>query len=403
MQALVCLTVALTFIAAAKAPTITQIRQTAPADQVVRTLCDKRIALLGESPTHGFGNTLEFKSQLVRRLVEQCHFNALFFESGLYDFLHIQGELRSGHDIPASMISAAIGGIWANEEVRSLIPFLREQLISGRLTLGGLDDQLGAGTYASKAMASDLVQPLPQSQRPRCLAILQRHLQWQYTEAAPYGTSDKQNLLGCLHQIETHLSSATDAAQSAAEAKAMVESLERNISRTLVEDDFTNKDQELKWFNDRDRSMYLNFEWLLHRLPPHSKIIVWAATVHTANDLSAVEGSAGRTPLGSYIHKDWRNQAFSLGFSACSGEYAFTHQPAQRLPDAPLNSAEAITFARTSSDTVYLSGAQLRTFGAVPARLLGPNFKTARWDQVVDGLVLFRTERAPTWITPQSR
>lgn len=50
----------------------------AEADRVVRDLCGKSIAMLGESPLHGFGNTLEFKVGLVRRLVDECHFNAFF-------------------------------------------------------------------------------------------------------------------------------------------------------------------------------------------------------------------------------------------------------------------------------------------------------------------------------------
>ncbi len=33
--------------------------------------------------------------QLVRRLVEECHFNALFIESGVYDYIHIDQALSS--------------------------------------------------------------------------------------------------------------------------------------------------------------------------------------------------------------------------------------------------------------------------------------------------------------------
>jgi len=60
----------------------------------VHALCGKRIALVGEPPIHGFGNTLEFKVQLVRRLVEECHYNAFFIESGMYDYIHIERQLR---------------------------------------------------------------------------------------------------------------------------------------------------------------------------------------------------------------------------------------------------------------------------------------------------------------------
>jgi erythromycin esterase-like protein len=378
----------------------TRVTDTGPA---VHALCGKRVALLGEPPIHGFGNTLEFKVQLVRRLVEECHYNAFFIESGMYDYVHIERMLRSGEDVADSTISAAIGGLWANKEVQALVPFLREKAKAGSLTLGGLDDQLGAGTYASREMPSDLVQYLPDDGRSRCLAILQRHMLWQYTDDAPYGPSDKEKIVGCLDEIAGWLSQMKERTKSLQESKAIIDSLKRNFARNFTEDDFTKKDQELKWFNDRDRSMYLNFKWLLGRLPPRSKVILWAATVHTAKGLNGVQGFEGRVPLGFYVRRDFRDQAFSLGFSAYSGDYAFIRQPIRHLSDAPPSSLEGHIFAHSDSDSIYLSRKQLREYNSVEARPLGTDFKTAHWNEVVDGLVIFRKERAPVWIHRQNQ
>jgi erythromycin esterase-like protein len=372
-------------------------------DPTVHALCGERVALLGEPPIHGLGNTLDFKVQLVRRLVDECHFNALFMESGLYDYVHIQRTLRAGQDVSDAMVSAAIGGLWGNREVQALVPYLTQKVKAGSLTLGGLDDQIGAGSYASREMAADLVQPLQGAEQSRCLALLQKHLLWQYTGDAPYGATDKEKLVGCLNEVQAVHPSTQGQSDSLEESRAMVDSLQRNLARNFTEDDFTKKDQELKWINDRDRSMYLNFEWLRHRLPPNSKIIVWAATVHTAKDLSGVPGMEDRVPLGSYIHKEFKRSAFSLGFSAYSGEYAFTHQPVRQLSSAPPPSIEAQTVFHTDADTVYLSLTQLHSLNAAPARLLGTDFKTAQWGEVVDGLVVFRQERAPMWINAPNK
>src|SRR5712691_11871046 len=69
-------------------------RASSIADLVVHDLCGKRVAFLGEAPMHGFGKTLEFKVEVVRRLVDECHYNAFFIESGAYDFLNIQRVLK---------------------------------------------------------------------------------------------------------------------------------------------------------------------------------------------------------------------------------------------------------------------------------------------------------------------
>ena len=369
------------------------------AEPVVHALCGKSVALLGESPVHGFGKTLEFKAELVRRLIDECHYNALFMESGTYDSINIQKKLKSGQDVTDAMISTAIGGFWATKEVQPLIPFLREKMKAGSVTLGGLDDQLARGTYAQREMPSDLVQYLQGDERSQCLATLQKHMLWQYTNDAPYGPPDKFRIVGCLDRIEARLSQPGESKSPwAEEDRSMIDSLKRNLARDFPEEVAKGADPDVTWTNERDRSMYLNFQWLLSRLPSHSKVIVWAATVHTAKELSGVEGFEGRVPLGSYIRRDFGNRAFSLGFSAYSGRYAFVGKPVQQLSATPDTSLEWRAFANRDSDTVYISLKQLRKFGPVGARPLGPSFKTARWDGVLDGLVVFREERAPGYL-----
>ena len=368
-------------------------------DAVVHELCNKQIALLGENPIHGFGKTLEFKVALVQRLVNECHYNALFIESGMYDYVHMDEQLKSGQDVSDETISAAIGGLWANKEVQALVPFLREKVKAGSLTLGGLDDQLGAGTWAQHEMPAYLVRHLSEEEQARCLGVLRKHMLWQYTADAPYGPSDKANIVGCLNEIAAQLASPPQRSEPhAAEDKAMVASLERNFARNFTEDDFSRTSQQVEWFDDRDRSMYLNFDWLFHRLPPDSKVIVWAATVHVARGLSNASGFEGRVPFGAYVSREFGDQAFALGFSAYAGEYAFTHQPTRTLSAAPGSSLEAQGFVHFRQDTVYLSRENLRSDCGLASRALDIDFTSAHWDQLLDGLIIFRTERAPVWI-----
>jgi erythromycin esterase-like protein len=375
-------------------------KELADIGPVVHALCGKRVALLGEPAMHGFGKTLEFKVELVRRLIEDCHYDVLLVESGMYDYINLDKKLKSGQDVTEAMISAAIGGLWANKEVQTLIPFLREKVKAGRLTLGGLDDQIARGTYAQHEMSSDLVQHLDGDERSRCLGILTKHMLWQYTDDAPYSPSDKAKIVGCLEEIESRISPpGGDKRPWAEEDRAMIASLKRSLARNFVEEDFTKSDQEVKWWNDRDHSMYLNFQWLLSRLARNSKVIVWAATVHVAKQLTGVDGFAGKVPLGHYIRRDFGNRAFALGFSAYSGSYAMVHQPVRQLSTAPNTSLETQAFAHRESETIYLSGNQLRKFGSVAARPLGTDFRTARWDQVFDGLILFREERSPQYLS----
>lgn len=352
-------------------------------DAVVRDLCGKTVALLGEAPMHGYGRTLQFKVELVRRLVDECHFNAFFIESGVYDFVNIQKKLASRQPVTEAMVAAAIGGVWANRDVEPLVPFLLERARKGTLVLGGLDDQIGRGSYAQLGMPADLVASLQADKKTQCLATLQKHTLWQYTNDAPYSPNDRSLIISCLDQVKT------------SEDLVNVESLKRSFARDFRDDGKTGAEAAIEGFNGRDQSMYLNFKWLMSKLPPPSKVIVWTATNHAAKDLSGVPGQEKTVSLGSYIHRDFNN-AFVLGISAASGSYAMGRQPARQLSVAPSGSIESQAFATEATDMRYFDTGQLRKFGAIAARPLGADFKTATWDAVLDGLVVIREERPPT-------
>jgi erythromycin esterase-like protein len=375
-------------------PAVAETRAPSISDLVVHELCGKRVAFLGEAPMHGFGNTLQFKVEVARRLVTECHYNAFFIESGAYDFLNIQKALKSGRTVTVPMIAAAIGGLWATREVEPLLPFLLEKAESGVLVLGGLDDQLGRGTYAQQQMPPDLVKYLQGDDKVQCLAALQKHTLWQYSSEAPYGPKDKALILGCLDKIEPSVSLPRDGAAHEYEV-AMVKNLKRLFARDFKADVPAGVDLATQAFNDRDRSMYTNFRWLMSRLPAKSKVIVWTATSHAAKDLSGVPGQEKRVSLGSYINRDFKGQAFVLGISAYSGTYGMARQPVRPLAAAPANSLECHAFDEGDSDTRYLDAGQIRKHGFILARPLGPDFKNANWGDVLDGLVIFREERPP--------
>jgi erythromycin esterase-like protein len=368
-------------------------------DAVVHDLCGKRVALLGESPLHGLGRTLEFKVTLVRRLVDECHYSAFFNESGTYDFLNIQKKLESGRQITQPMLAAAIGGLWAVREVEPMIPFLVEKANAGAVFLGGLDDQLQSGTYAQREMPADLVQYLQGDVRKDCLHTLERHTLWQYTSDSPYGPKDKALILGCVDRIEA-AASASRSADTTYDL-AMLRSLRHSVAADFAPD-IPGVDPKIQGFNDRDRSMYRNFQWLMSRLPADSKVIVWAATVHAAKDLSGIPGEQAMVSLGSYIHREFNTRAFALGCSAYSGTYIVfpARQTVRQWSVAPETSLEGQAFAAGSSDARYLNSAQLRKFGPIAARPLSSDFRTARWDEVLDGIVILRDERPPKFSRP---
>jgi erythromycin esterase-like protein len=364
------------------------------ARAVVRDICGKQVVLLGESPTHGFGKTMKFKAELIRALVDGCHFNAVFFESGIYDFLNIQTGITSGGKVDGDAVAAAIGGLWANRDVEPLVAFLLDKVRGGQLVIGGIDDQINRGTWAQHQMAADLVQYLAGDEKPRCLGILQRHLLWQYRGDAPYGPKDKALIVGCLDEIERTIGQERAAGLPSREVHlAMVASVRRSFARDFTQD-LPGVDSDTRLFNARDASMYQNFRWLVSQLPAGSKVIVWTATTHAAKDLRSAPGFESFVPLGKRLQDDYGARSFALLISAASGSYARARQPIQQLSPAPEGSLERRAFAGVG-DARYYGRNELHELGAIAGRALGTGFKTARWDELCDGLVIFREERPP--------
>lgn len=356
--------------------------------RLVDDACSRQIVLLGESPTHGFGASMRLKAELVRTLVERCHVDAVFFESGVYDFLKIEGDLGSGRPVGASTLMAAVGLLWHNADVAPLISFLADRANHGHLVLGGLDDQIGRGTYAQRSMAADLVRPLDGDEKTECLATLRKHTEWQYTADAPYSVTDRSRLLDCLDRIRSKLS------RSDTTDVAMTDSVARWLAR-----DFSvgaGAAIDAQQFSARDASMFHNFQFLMARLPARSKVVVWTATVHSARDLSGVPGREGSRSLGSLIAREYGSHLFSLGISAHSGTFARTGQGPAALPDPPPASLEANALVRAHEDLRYLAKHDLGELGAVPSRLMGTAFVAAPWARIFDGVVVIREERPPS-------
>jgi erythromycin esterase-like protein len=360
-------------------------------EQVVHDLCDKRVALLSEPNAHAFGKTLAFKVEVARRLINECHYNAFLIESGAYDFLEIDKTPRAHGSVDSTMVAAAIGGIWANQDMAVLVPFLAEKANAGKLTLGGLDDQLGRGTWAQRRMPEELADHLTGADQAACLAILQRHMLWQYTAEAPFGPADKARILGCVDEIDSSLSHAGE--RSAPEYdRAMLDNLRRTFAREFRD---STSDLDTQLYNERDSSMYQNFRWWLSRLPGRSKIIVWTATVHASKSLRGVPGYENHVSMGSYLHRDFGDDAFVLAFSAAGGTSRFSRQSERTLADAPDSSLEARALAKTDAGMRYLRRLELRRLGTIAARPFGGDFKRANWDDVFDGIVVFGEERPP--------
>lgn len=362
---------------------------TPPADAMsgaIRGLCASDVALLGEGANHADGRSLAFKAALVRRLVDECGFDAVVFEAGSYDFLEMDRRLRRGEPVTRDMVSSAVGGLWnRNEEIQPLITWMHDSLVAGRLRLGGMDDQLGsAGAfYSISEMPAELSGLLGGERDEACRGLFRQQI---YGQLGP-SAEEQAPLRTCLVDIQTVVQAMPDSADRDAHLQNL-ENIGRFVSRQGMD--------TTAYIEGRSHSMWRNYQWWrAERFPQGSRVIVWGATVHLSRSARAHPRFATVANFGSYIDRTYGDRASFLGFSAASGTYMEGDQVRERAP-AALGSLEAAALGDTALDLTYLDHASLRRLGALPGTVFSREPVVARWSDVVDGVVVFREERAPS-------
>jgi erythromycin esterase-like protein len=355
-------------------------------------LCRTQVAMLGESATHGDGHTLAFKVALVERLVDQCGFDAVFFEANHDEFIHLNKRLRSGQAVTSKDLLSAVGGLWKfYREFQPLAPFLLTRAQTGRVFLGGIDDQLAqlGQDYANVEMVAELTDLLPLPERQRCSTTLHKRVYYDYSDAARYSKEDRSQIVACLSDIE--VAAAADKAAGGADREERLEMI--SATQRWVARDFSSDSENIV---NRDRSMFQNFEWLQGRLPKRHKVIVWAATVHIAKQGDPTWGDHAGTNFGSFVHRKYGDHAYSLGFSALSGLYRQGKGNFPVMPSAPPHSVEIHALQEGGADASYVGRSQLSAMGTTSGALFRHSYQALPWSDYLDGVVVFRTEHPPS-------
>ena len=357
--------------------------RTPELDRLLADVCKKQTVLIGEDSHHGSGATLSLKVDLVRRLIENCAFNAVYFESSIYDFIDLERRIHQGSASP-DMLADAIGGLWSvTSEADPLVTYLYAKAKSDQVFLAGLDLQFGSATsvYSRTRFPHELAHFLDDPLRKECEFEINRLGNWGYDDDQQY--LDARGRLGeCAIAIEKGIA-AQDQSDPVGTAAIMAKNFRGHLA--LSSGDSLNK---------RDKAMYENFLWHRSHRPDRNKIIIWCATVHAAKDLSFLDSD--RRSLGSYIHALQKDEAIALGFTALAGSYGRTPSAPNQLTPAAADSLESRAFSGVHDDLVYLDPKQLESFGVSTARPLDYAKPTrAQWSEVVDGLVALREEHPP--------
>ena len=369
--------------ASAKAAGEVEPADRAALDAAVAATCDKSVVLLGEA-SHGDGHGDAMKVALVERLVSQCGFNGVLFESSFYEFIPIARRERAREPVAPQLVADAVGGLWKfDREVQPLFEFLAARASAGTLEIGGLDFQAGGlqQPYGNDRLFDELAARLAPERRRFCGAVWHSRL---YDDTAPDGLSDAARddaLKTCLSEIDTN-----DSVQQADQRWALA-----NLQAWLANDG--RPAREL--VRSRDRMMADNARRFVERLPAPAKVVVWTHNGHAARSTSAQAGYGNADNLGAALGRRYGDRLFSLATTACGGEYRWSWGSNKPVPPPPDDSLEASVCKAARPASAFIDAAALARAGVTSAGVLGHAPTRARWADAFDGVLVLDAEHPP--------
>lgn len=348
-----------------------------PVDRAVAAACTKDMVLLGELPSHGESKAFQAKAEITKRLIGTCGFSAIVFEAPLYEF-ELASPSFSGRGPSAVDLDDGIGLLWTTHELADWRAWLAASWSSQRLLIGGMDDQPSATSRLTTRYLPDLVAAaVPDNERERCREVVRRHLEWSYTDETPFDSTEKSALAACARSASRHVLGITAGSPQA----AMLRAFGRYAIRQVVEDATPT----------RDDSMYDALTWHVQAWPRGTRVIVWTATVHAAREGRGLPCS----PLGKRLAATYGSQLVSIGFTAMGGTTSMAGAKPSALADAPAGSLERLALGGTR-ESEFVDHRALTKFDGKSSRLFG-HFVSAAWSRNFDGVIVFRTELAPTF------
>lgn len=274
-----------------------------------------RVVALGEA-THGTREFFQLRRRMVRFLVREMGFDAVALEASLPETDRLNEWALGGSGDPEVLLSGLYGWQWNTGEVLDFVGDLRARnQVPGRepVRLYGFDMQYpGMAIRNVEAFVAE-VDPDSSSEVADALECLDRFANDPAGSFPSPGYEDQLReayRIPCRESLE-EVKALLEARETEYAAASSPAAFERALRSAVLLLQFEEYASALEG-RVRDRSMAENVEWILDRLGPEGRLVLWAHDDHLEN----VPGS-----MGWALRRRHGSDVLLVGFSFSRGTF----------------------------------------------------------------------------------
>ena len=319
----------------------------------------RRLVQLGESG-HGVAEFNWMKVRLAKFLHQEMGFDVVAFESSLMG-CDLAGA-RIATATPLEVMNDCTFAVWHTAEVEGLFAYLAGERKAGRtIDLAGFDIQNSG--LANPRVSARIVE-VAKGVDAKLAARIEAH------EKRLYGDL-KDADAGAMAADYGALALALAKGPAADTDRAMILGIQSVRSREHLVRYLAAGANTSDRFNIRDRGMAENVQFLLDRLYPGRKVVVWGHNFHIGHATTREDVR----PMGGWLAQWRRNDIYTIGFYMGRGAAAWNDRKHYEIPPPEANTLEArlagagwrMSFVTTSGmDAPIMS----REWGVRPVRIV---------------------------------
>ena len=378
-------------------------------DVMAEKIGDSRIVLLGEQ-SHGHGRAFVAKTKVIKYLVENKGFDVIAFESGFYELNKIWESNLPIVD-KLVQIRSEIYPAWSEaEELNAFFDFVKETVANGKeIDLTGIDCkhdlQYGQNNYVLDFDAFLQKVKLPVRASSDYLGfktILEGLIKWRSNFKEDKNSRPAKKEYRLFMTVLDAVRSQLTALEPDNEVDFWIQET-KSLNKYAVSTWVASALKGSARLASRDSAMAENLIWLANNKYKGRKIIVWAASYHTAKEKQELTFYKAATDevelMGSMVNVKMPGQVYSLNFISGGGSYGDWFN--QKFHTYPINFNSGFLEKELASMPYQYAFIDLKNLSVKGKFLMrGISFfdPKAAWNRVFDGLFYIKEMKPPTYI-----